>query len=58
MSIERELLDFCEGLHWSQLPLDVRRAVIALSADAIANAVAGRTANDCIFRRLLYTRSD
>ena len=46
MSIERELLDFCEGLHWSQLPLDVRRAVIALSADAIANAVAGRTAND------------
>lgn len=46
MTIEGGLLEFARALRWEDLPHDVRTAVVALSADALANAVCGRAAAD------------
>ena len=46
MSEEGDLVDFAQALTWSDLPQNVRDAVTRLTGDAIANAVAGRSAAD------------
>jgi 2-methylcitrate dehydratase PrpD len=46
MTPEVELLEFARSLTWDDLPVQVRDAVSRLTGDALANAVAGRTAAD------------
>jgi 2-methylcitrate dehydratase PrpD len=48
VTIESELLEFSQQLRWNEIPRDVREAVIALSADAIANAISGCGAADSL----------
>lgn len=48
MSIESEFLDFALELRWENIPSVVRDMVVALSADAIANAISGRSAADSL----------
>ena len=48
MTIESELLDFAQDLRWNDIPKSVRDVVVALTGDAIANAISGRGAPDSL----------
>lgn len=48
MNAEAELVEFARALTWSELPQEVRDAVTKITGDAIANAVAGRSAADTL----------
>ena len=46
LTSEGTLVEFAQGVRWAALPGEVRQAVTTLVADALGNAVAGRTAAD------------